>query len=650
MTAESVWALSLTGRLTVAVSAWLGPAWAASLVGRILTRTWSVFLRYASGSLIFSLPPSFARGPGAEPCSLTGKAAFGVYRWLARVLGQGAPGATARRVGAGVEGSLLEGAAWIRPLGGTLAAFAVVRAAATWSGHLPFGGPDTGTYAPVAYSAALAVLGVAGSLALVLGSGAPVVRSGRRGRVTFLPTAVVTLFGATLGIFAGLTPGVGAAFPLVLAAGVVAAACVLYRPEVLLVALAAFPWLDWGARRALGGTALGGVWDEAFLLGSFVALFFAVFLVRRADLWVTPLLAPLALAVTAAIGSVVVMDVPTGVAVFALRVTFQPLLFFFLAQLLPRDRRWVRMAVLVFLSAGLLMALHGLFQYATHAPMPAKWVDARETAISTRAYSIVENPNGLGAFLLLGSMLAASLALARIALRIRLFAAGAFVVLAAGVAVTFSRGAWLGFVVGVVALAALSMRRLLAGIVVAGFAAPLVAPGAFIDRLTFAFSSEYLAKSASAGRLLSWSTAAQRIVDHPWFGVGLGTFGGTSSFLYGYSKIWVDDFYLQLAAEGGLILLVAFVWLLLRTAKGVVAGYRRQTDPFSRAVAAGVFGGCAAVAFANLTAGVWETLVVGAGFWFLAGLASGPGLGSETAREAAADFESGPPAGVAAGS
>lgn len=638
MTAGAVWAASVSGRIAAAASARAGSAWFGSLVGRFAARAWRGLLLWFSGSLLFSLPAAHGLPRAAAAISWTGVLASSVYRWLIRTLGQGRSGAVARRVGAGAGDSLLSDGAWLRPLGGALAAFAVSRAAAGWWGDPPSDGVGTFT-AEAASWGGLVLLAVAGLLALF---GRVGVRSGaagsaaveertRRSRTTVARTALAIVIAGVLGAFAGLTPGTAAALPLVLAVGVVLAACVLYRPEALLIALAAFPWLDWAARRALGGTGFGGLWDEVFLLGAFGALVFSVFFTRRADLWVTPLLAPLALAVVAAIGSVTLMDVPTEVGVFALRVTFQPLLFFFLAQLLPKDRRWVRAAVVVFVGAGLLMALHGLFQYATNAPMPAKWVDARETAISTRAYSIVDNPNGLGAFLLLGSMLTASLALARLGLRVRLASAAAFVVFAGAVAVTFSRGAWLGFIVGIAALAALSQRRLLAGMVVAGLVTPFLAPPAFVERLTFAFSSEYLMKSAAAGRLLSWRTAAQRIVDHPWFGVGLGTFGGTSSFLFGYSKMWVDDFYLQLAAEGGLILLVAFVWLLLRAAKGVVAGYRRQTDPFTRAVAAGAFGGCAAVAFANLTASVWETLVVGAGFWFLAGLAAAPTLGVEEA-------------------
>ncbi len=390
--------------------------------------------------------------------------------------------------------------------------------------------------------------------------------------------------------------------------------------------VALFPWLDWMARRNLG--ALGPVWDDALLVFSVAALLWCVLVLRRSRFWTMPIVLPALLAFAAALGSVVINDVPGDVAFFALRVLFQPLLFYFLGFLFPKNRRLLQWVVVAFLLAGLALALHGLYQYATNAPMPAHWVDLREVGlISTRAYSVIGNPNGLGAFLLLGSLLSLNLALTRGLGKVRRTAMAVVCgVHVAGVAVTFSRGAWLGLVAGILALIILAHRRYLVPLVAAGVLAWFVIPRQFVNRLTFAFSSTYIAKSLSAGRLYVWKMALGDIAAHPLFGVGLGTFGGTSAVLFGYGRLWVDNFYLQLAAEGGLILLALFLWVLVRGAKGLVKGYVTTSDPFLRALTAGVFGGWVAVAVANVTASVWETLVVGVGFWFLGGLATSAAL------------------------
>ena len=327
--------------------------------------------------------------------------------------------------------------------------------------------------------------------------------------------------------------------------------------------------------------------------------------------------------------------VPNDPAVYGLRVLFEPILFYFVGFLLPKDLRWTRWAVAAFVTASTALALHGLYQYLTHAPMPTTWVDADETGIAVRAYSIVGNPNGLGAFLAMSGLVTVSLTLSR-ALRgtVRVLVAMACVLQLAGLAVTFSRGAWIGFVVGLLAMGTLAYRRYLAVFIAAGIVAWFAAPQVFIQRLTFAFSSTYLQRStAGPGRLYRWDEALHRIVEQPLTGVGLGTFGGTSAALLGYWGTWVDNFYLQIAAEGGLLLLAGFLFLLLRSAKGLLRAHRVTDDLFLKATTAGVFGAFVALAVANVFAGVWETLVVGVEIWFLAGLVTSAALPLEPAPD-----------------
>ena len=107
--------------------------------------------------------------------------------------------------------------------------------------------------------------------------------------------------------------------------------------------------------------------------------------------------------------------------------------------------------------------------------------------------------------------------------------------------------------------------------------------------------------------------------------------------MFGYWALWVDNFYLQMAAEGGLLLLVFFLWLLLRGAKGLVRkGIGVTTDPYLKALTAGVFGAFLAVAVANVFEADWETLAVGVEYWFLAGLVTSAALEARTAERSEA--------------
>ena len=466
--------------------------------------------------------------------------------------------------------------------------------------------------------------------------------SGAGARVAVWAAAAVAAAAGGLSAAAGTD-----IFVLLVGAALLATMVVVvpYRAELLLLALAAFPWIDWLARNLLG-PGLGGYWDEALLVCGLLAAAFSAVVLRRHEMRSVPATMPILVAVVLAIGSLVVNNVPDQVAQFALRVTFQPFLFYFLGVWLPKDRRWVKAAVIVFLCASLLLALHGLYQYLTNAPMPASWVDTHED-IGTRAYSIVNNPNGLGAFLLLGVMIAGSLTLSPIARAWRVVGAVLTAILLAALGVTFSRGAYIGLVAGFVAMVLLAFRPWLGRLAGAALVGALLIPRRFWDRLLFGFSSYYLQLSATNGRLYVWRIALLRMVEHPWWGVGLGTLGGTSAYLAGYGRLWIDSYYLQLGAEGGLLLLLAFLWILCRAGKGLVASFCGATDPMSRGIVAGVFGGFVAVCVAALTSSVWETLVVGAGFWFLAGMASSLPVRGEEAGElvAARSLGDEPPVG-----
>ena len=654
---------SLSYRVVRPAWRWIVKVARYSLVGRFLmalTRTLgSVF----SDSRIFGtryLRPRRLQRDGHPLCVL---AISRPYLWFRDRIGGGAAGRAAAAVGGAFTESRFAGGMWVPVVGAGLFALGCGRLAlmitrgvtTVESSGLSLAVPWLRFVTPVIVMVVGALLlasgprlvrafrgslaGRAVGLAIDIPSARPAGWAGGVGRGSPVEppsglsswrssagiVGIAAVLAAVAGMTAGLTAGSGALMVLAVAAAVCMFAVAVLRPEVVLLAVAAFPWLDWVARSFLGG--LGAAWDEALLIFCIVILLWGAVVLRRGELWTVPIALPALLAFVAALGSVVVRDVPGDVALFALRVLFQPLLFYFVGFLLPKNKRWVQGTVAVFLVASVAMALHGLYQYATHAPMPARWVDVRETYISTRAYSVIGNPNGLGAFLVIGALVALSLALSsKLSRNRRLLLAAACVVQLAGVAVTFSRGAWIGLAVGLVALLIIAYRRLLAPLVAAAVVAWFVAPQTFVNRLTSGFSSWYITKSLAGGRLYVWKMSLEDIAAHPWFGLGLGTFGGTTAVTFGYGRLWVDNFYLQLGAEGGLILLALFLWVLLRGAKGLVKAHRAARDPYLQALAAGVFGAFVAVAAANFTASVWEALVVGAAFWFLAGLATSAGL------------------------
>jgi hypothetical protein len=114
----------------------------------------------------------------------------------------------------------------------------------------------------------------------------------------------------------------------------VAAGAMLWRPEMILLAVAAFPWLDWAARGTLGG--LGPLWDDALLVVSVGLLAWSV-----SCLGGVPIAPCLACAVTMAAAE---LDrraqVPNDVALWPARAARAHA---FLHRLSLQNTRWVRL-------------------------------------------------------------------------------------------------------------------------------------------------------------------------------------------------------------------------------------------------------------------------------------------------------------------
>ena len=332
---------------------------------------------------------------------------------------------------------------------------------------------------------------------------------------------------------------------------IAAAAALLWRPQLVLLVAAAFPLVDWVARHDLGG--LGPLWDDALLVVSVGLILWSVLVLGRDVPRSVPIALPLLLMLAAALGSIVVNRVPGDPALYGLRVLFEPILFYFVGFPHPQG------SPLGPLDRGRVRPGH-------HRARPSRALPVRDPRSHAGGLDRFQrdqhlhpgllgrrNPNVLGGILAMGALISGSLALSRaFAGARRLALAAACAVQLGGLAVTFSRGAWIGFVIGLLAMIVLAYRRYLVGLVAAAVVVWFAAPQVFIQRLLFSLSSAYAAKSSTGlGRLWRWDSALQHIVDKPLLGAGLGTFGGTTAYMFGYWAIWVDNFYLQMAAEGG---------------------------------------------------------------------------------------------------
>jgi putative inorganic carbon (HCO3(-)) transporter len=169
------------------------------------------------------------------------------------------------------------------------------------------------------------------------------------------------------------------------------------------------------------------------------------------------------------------------------------------------------------------------------------------------------------------------------------YGAGALL-LTAALALSFTRGAWLGVVVAAAIVVWRRRRRALGLVAVAVALAFLLMPAAYRDRARSAFDPDH---PTNADRMRLWRAAAAIWRDHAWTGVGMVDLApyyvryrdDDRGRVHGH----VHDNWLQIAATLGTPGLLAFLWLMIaygRIARGAASGSR---DAELRGLADGIW-------------------------------------------------------------
>ena len=183
----------------------------------------------------------------------------------------------------------------------------------------------------------------------------------------------------------------------------------------------------------------------------------------------------------------------------------------------------------------------------------------------------------------------------------------------AAIVASFSRGAWLGTAAAVVVMLVISDRRgaLAVGaltiiVVLGGLAGGAsYAPSALKDRfqqlesqVRFFDSRDVLVTDsnfAAVERMAHWQTGIAMFNAHPFTGVGIGNFNARFTEFavnprFTVSEGHAHNYYINAAAETGIVGLAAYVWLIV-TGLGVsLRAVRRSSSDFGRAIGVGAVG------------------------------------------------------------
>ncbi|MBL0385471.1 O-antigen ligase family protein [Tumebacillus sp. ITR2] len=304
-----------------------------------------------------------------------------------------------------------------------------------------------------------------------------------------------------------------------------------------------------------------------------------------------------------------------------IRTLLEASLYFFVLNALLDDEDTIKDMINAMIIAAFLVACYGIYQKLSGVESPKSWVySEQESNIKLRVFSTIGNPNALGGYMVLITPIALSLAIhAKDWLKRSLYGIVALFLMYTMV-MTYSRGAWIGFVAGMALYTVITRNKWLAGIGILGLvAAPFVAHDV-VSRLTLAFTPEYLAKSANKGRVEFWGRAIKIWLKNPVFGTGIGTAGDSVATRHNMpGATWIDNQYVKLLAETGIVGLLTYLAMLfapvINGAKSVFGS--KQKGTYLYALNAGITAALFGMIVENVTAAIIEDLNVTTHFWVL---------------------------------
>ena len=204
-----------------------------------------------------------------------------------------------------------------------------------------------------------------------------------------------------------------------------------------------------------------------------------------------------------------------------------------------------------------------------------------------------------------------------------------------GVMVTFSRGGYMAFALGLYAISFFRSKMLFVFLILVGFIVyfnPILLPAGVRYRMGQTFQidktsaqeveyDEASLESSAKSRVEIWRASVDMIKDHPVFGVGYKLFPYMLEY---YAPQWkgfdAHNTYIIITAEMGIPALLIFLWCILSILWQTLRLYRRTNDHYAKTIALGYLGGIFGLLLSNMFGSRLDSQEVASYFWILAAL------------------------------
>ncbi len=237
------------------------------------------------------------------------------------------------------------------------------------------------------------------------------------------------------------------------------------------------------------------------------------------------------------------------------------------------------------------VAAYGIFQYFFRRTAVNTWVDTElHPDIEIRVTSIMQNPNNLAEFLVIIIPIVFAVFLYKRQVFHKLMAVGMAGILMACLLVTYSRSAYLGFLVAIVIFVLLiEVRFIVFAPVMVGVGLIWMPAGlqsrlnSLVESMVLFLTNPLMIKDTSVSyRISIWGGAVRAIKEFFWYGAGLGNkifsmiypfYSGNAAKADHAHNLYLEWF-VELGVIGAVVLLI-FVLNILRL--GVVSIYRTNS-------------------------------------------------------------------------
>ncbi|ABP67942.1 O-antigen polymerase [Caldicellulosiruptor saccharolyticus DSM 8903] len=390
-------------------------------------------------------------------------------------------------------------------------------------------------------------------------------------------------------------------------------------PSKLLYGVVFYAFVDFIFRKVGVLGSFASIWDEMLFILIVFAFILKSILNNNPKLRVSPLDIYIIVFLLICIFLLLKNSPNMRIAIEGFRVYAEYALWFFVGLNLLKNICQFKRFISVYIFMMFLISLYGIYQYIIGVEIPSSWIDSSfETYIRTRVYSIIGSPNVLGSLLAMSIPFVIPFVLYEKSISRRIYYFVVLISMIVCLGFTFSRGAWLAFLVSMILYGFFIDKRVLALLFSIIVLVPIFAPS-ILMRILYMLSSQYAKSSARAGRIARWTKAFEILKENLLFGVGFGRFGGAVAKRNIADAFYVDNFYLKSAVEMGIIgviiMILTFVMGLLLAARVI----KHLKSKELKKIGSGILIGLATVLIHNVVENIFEVPMMTTYFWLFLG-------------------------------